>query len=477
MMNVDDHDDGAPMPPRPRAAEGSSAVTADRLGLGCSWGDDVMFGVSSLANLAAGYNLAIAGQVLFLVNRGEQHVNESQFSLLASAAFAGAILGQLVMGWVGSRIGVVKGLVATFVLLCVGSILGATVCWGSTLVKLLAISRLIVGFGAGGVYPLAAIASAESSKSAEFDGRRVMLAFSFQVVGQLLAPAVVLALDLLMPQREKLAWRLALFFGSVPAGFAIGLVARLPVAEKTTNSIVSTHAGQTSAYWTYGNLVRLIGTGGSWFWFDVQFYGALTFQPFVLELVLGTKSPVQIAGLSVVAGVIALCGLYLASYVSDSWGRKRIQLIGFAVTGGVFFLLAGMLRAGPGNQSALIFVLYCLTFFFFNFGPNATTYCLPAETFSAETRTFFHGISAACGKLGALVGAAMFKVVLDETSIAIVMLLMSAISAIAIVVTVFFVKGPESQGNETFRPEENFPNVETESLFSREEPSIELSRY
>ncbi|CAN0886391.1 Low affinity inorganic phosphate transporter 1 [Linum grandiflorum] len=50
-------------------------------------------------------------------------------------------------------------------------------------------------------------------------------------------------------------------------------------------------------------------------------------------------------------------------------------------------------------------IMYSLTFFFANFGPNATTFIVPAEIFPARMRSTCHGISAASGKVGALVGA------------------------------------------------------------------------
>ncbi|CAI9775977.1 unnamed protein product [Fraxinus pennsylvanica] len=50
-------------------------------------------------------------------------------------------------------------------------------------------------------------------------------------------------------------------------------------------------------------------------------------------------------------------------------------------------------------------VIYLLTFFFSNFGPNATTFVVPAEIFPARLRSTCHGISAAAGKAGAIVGA------------------------------------------------------------------------
>lgn len=47
----------------------------------------------------------------------------------------------------------------------------------------------------------------------------------------------------------------------------------------------------------------------------------------------------------------------------------------------------------------LMLILYGLTFFFSNFGPNSTTFILPAETFPPHIRTTMNGFSAAMGKV------------------------------------------------------------------------------
>jgi MFS transporter, PHS family, inorganic phosphate transporter len=49
--------------------------------------------------------------------------------------------------------------------------------------------------------------------------------------------------------------------------------------------------------------------------------------------------------------------------------------------------------------------LYAMTFFFANWGPNATTFIIPSEVFLSKWRCTAHGISAACGKAGAIIGA------------------------------------------------------------------------
>jgi MFS transporter, PHS family, inorganic phosphate transporter len=57
-----------------------------------------------------------------------------------------------------------------------------------------------------------------------------------------------------------------------------------------------------------------------------------------------------------------------------------------------------------GNHTGFV-VMYGFTFFFANFGPNSTTFIVPAEIFPARLRSTCHGISAAAGKAGAIVGA------------------------------------------------------------------------
>ncbi|OQS03292.1 inorganic phosphate transporter 1-6, partial [Thraustotheca clavata] len=49
--------------------------------------------------------------------------------------------------------------------------------------------------------------------------------------------------------------------------------------------------------------------------------------------------------------------------------------------------------------------------FFFNFGPNSTTFIIPAEVFPTAVRSTGHGISAASGKAGAILSAQCFAVV------------------------------------------------------------------
>ncbi|KAI4966001.1 hypothetical protein ZWY2020_047256 [Hordeum vulgare] len=101
--------------------------------------------------------------------------------------------------------------------------------------------------------------------------------------------------------------------------------------------------------------------------------------------------------------LIALCGTvpgyWFTVFLIDVVSRFAIQLMGF------FMMTVFMLGLAvpyhhwttPGNQIG--FVVMCgFTFFFANFGPNATTFVVPAEIFPARLRSTCHGISAAAGR-------------------------------------------------------------------------------
>ena len=115
------------------------------------------------------------------------------------------------------------------------------------------------------------------------------------------------------------------------------------------------------------------------------------------------------------------------------------MLQGFAGMAILYFAIAlswHPLRSFP----ILLVFLYGLTFFFANYGPNTTTFILPSLVYSAECRSTFNGLSAACGKLGALVGATAFAP-LDKAFHEEVVMLMCAFTAlVALSMTAFFVR-------------------------------------
>jgi PHS family inorganic phosphate transporter-like MFS transporter len=197
---------------------------------------------------------------------------------------------------------------------------------------------------------------------------------------------------------------------------------------------------------------KLLGTAGTWFLFDVLFYGNTLFQPIVIEAAFGprtdTDGPIQMlkqtAVDTLILTLIALPGYALAGMVlgSKTLGCSQtpryVMLQGFLAMS-LLYLVIGVGWVELRRFPAVLLALYSLTFLFANYGPNTTTFCLPSLVYSPKCRTTLNGVSAAAGKLGAWTGASLFAPAADALGDATVMILCSLISVIAFFMTILFV--------------------------------------
>jgi len=197
----------------------------------------------------------------------------------------------------------------------------------------------------------------------------------------------------------------------------------------------------------------LVGTAGSWFLFDVTFYGNAVFATKIIT----TLQPVdpnepaydqltKHALSKFIITAIALPGYYLGVFTIDLFGRRQLQMFGFLMTGVVFALLALfaeiMVNAKLG---ALVVALYGLSFLFANWGPNTTTYVIPSESFPTWARATCHGISAASGKLGAVVGTFGLGEIIETggsgwTPLVIVLWICTGVSVAGVIWTYIFTR-------------------------------------
>ena len=178
----------------------------------------------------------------------------------------------------------------------------------------------------------------------------------------------------------------------------------------------------------------LLGTTMTWLLLDIAFYSQNLFLPDLLRATGFSSFPTipeggseactgacaeavwrgvfrSAVGNAVVALIGTVPGYWFTVFFVDKWGRVPIQFMGFGVMTGMLVLLACIyekLVPPPGSPTIVspwIFLwLYSTTFFFANFGPNSTTFIVPAEVFHTRFRGTLHGISAAMGKLGAIIG-------------------------------------------------------------------------
>jgi PHS family inorganic phosphate transporter-like MFS transporter len=154
----------------------------------------------------------------------------------------------------------------------------------------------------------------------------------------------------------------------------------------------------------------LLGTSVTWFALDVAFYGINLNNPTILKAIGFTNNGTPYDALSSAAlgnFVIVLLGTvpgyWVTVFLVDSWGRKKIQLMGFTALTVLFLVLGIFFNQIKDTSTTLFVILYTLANFFTNFGPNATTFIIPGEVFPTRYRSTCHGISAASGKLGAIV--------------------------------------------------------------------------
>jgi len=143
---------------------------------------------------------------------------------------------------------------------------------------------------------------------------------------------------------------------------------------------------------------------------DVAFYGlGLNSSTVLTAIGYGTGPTVYkilynlAAGNCILVCAGAIPGYWCAVALTDTIGRKPIQLMGFtALT--ILFIVWGFAYHHLSGHAML--ALYVLVQFFFNFGPNATTFIVPGECFPTRYRSTSHGLSAASGKIGSIIAQA-----------------------------------------------------------------------
>ncbi|KAI9768310.1 MAG: hypothetical protein M1840_004918 [Geoglossum simile] len=160
--------------------------------------------------------------------------------------------------------------------------------------------------------------------------------------------------------------------------------------------------------WRNGKL--LLGTSLSWFFLDIGFYGLGLNNSAVLQTLgfAGKENVFRMLHNSQVGTIVIFCagsipGYWLTVALVDVMGRRNLQLLGFVMLT-TLFLIIGF--AFNNLSRGAFLTLYIMSQFFFNFGPNATTFIIPGELFPTRYRATAHGISAAAGKLGAITALA-----------------------------------------------------------------------
>ncbi|TKA65455.1 Repressible high-affinity phosphate permease [Friedmanniomyces simplex] len=334
------------------------------------------------------------------------------------------------------------------------SIVGAIVFW-----------RVLMGIGIGGDYPLSSIITSEFATT-KWRGAMMGSVFAMQGMGQFAAGIIALIVTVGFKESLLTAktyghcdgvcglavdkmWRVIIGMGAVPGCIALYYRLTIPETPRYTFDVsrdIVKGGSDVKAYlsskpegipdevarvqgmrdaapqldipkaslkdfmghygqWKYGKV--LLGTAGSWFFLDVAFYGVSLNNSTILQTIGYGKGPnVYETFFNIAVGnIILVCagaipGYWVTVATVDTIGRKPIQFMGFAILT-VLFCIMGFGYHKIGESGLL--ACYVLAEFFFNFGPNSTTFIVPGECFPTRYRSTSHGISAASGKVGSII--------------------------------------------------------------------------
>ena len=332
--------------------------------------------------------------------------------MVSLMTIVGALTGQLLFGVCGDQFGRKWTFISTAALTIVGTVLQAAAqprMMGMNIWQQLMLFRFFMGVGVGGEYPMASTVTSEGSSAAN-RGRNLAAVFSMQGVGRVLC-AIVLLFSVHVITDTNWQWRFSILFGAVPM-MACFRFRWMPESEVFLEQVGDKTPPAQRLYVilqsVWDNRVKLLGTAGSWFILDVVFYGNSLFSSDVTAAMGGSNATLPGNALTnFYLQLMAMPGYVCGVIFLDRIGRKRLQMIGFTGEAIIFAIMAIFYRQLKGLSGLFVF-LYAMTFFFDDFGANLTTFVIPAEIFPTAARSTCHGISAACGKAGAAVGAAAF---------------------------------------------------------------------
>ena len=386
--------------------------------------------VGAAGNLSIQYNLSVLSIALAFAGSHATSTAKglapdlpqpawAKYSLLGMV-FVGTILGMVLLGIVGDVFGRRAGMLASLSLVVGGALASALLSWGApdAAYGVIVVCRLIIGAGVGGIYPNAAAISAESAGEGEDGGERVGFAFFWQSPGAIapyLLAWLLLATPASTPAVTSLQFRVLLAAGALPAGAV--LIASSWLARDVPQEAADESGGGGKAAAPAGEsalalamarpelLRSLAGTAGTWLLYDISYYGTAIFTPQILDSIFGEEATLaDLCWQAIVKEIAGLAGVLAAIAVMRRLGGRWLNVWGFLLLAALFAAFGLLYEVAPGSPAPLNFGVFCLLSCALNWGPNVATYCLPAQIFPKEVRASFHGISAASGKVGAIIG-------------------------------------------------------------------------
>jgi putative MFS transporter len=405
-------------------------------------------------------------------------LSPAEKGIVSAAPLAGIMVGAIGLGGLADiygrrRMFVVEMVV--FALFLTGLSWSPTYLW-------LVVFLFGVGLALGCDYPTAHLVISESIASKD-RGKLVLSAFAFQAIGALVGTVVGFLILANLP--EITAWRWMYATAIVPAVLVVlgrlrisdsghwlmsqgrkaeaeAEVARLlereppypkevrladlPADEQAAAARVRRTGGWRELFTSPGRRATILASV-PWFLQDLSTYGIGIFTPTILVKAIGHEDvtaqnisaliarDILAAKGAALLDVLLIVGILAAVLLADRVGRIRLQIVGFIGCAAGLALATLSLQAAEPARTILLFGGFMLFNFMTNVGPNAQTYLLAGEVFPTEIRGKGAGFAAAFAKVGAVLTAFLFPVLLADAGVSFLLSVLIASSLLGAWIT------------------------------------------
>jgi MFS transporter, putative metabolite transport protein len=419
-----------------------------------------------------GFVVFMTGVALPLIAR-QFDITPAQNGFISAASLCGILIGAVGLGSLSDRFGRKSMFIVEMIIFT--AFLGAAVFCNSFVSLVICLFGL--GLALGCDYPTAHMIISENIPSSS-RGRLVLGAFAFQAVGALAGTAIGYFVLSTLP--EISAWRWMYASAIIPA--ALVTLGRLYIVESAnwlsargeidkaeeavkkllvrkpqypSNVKLATRLAAEgakpdnsfAALFNNTNRRATILASVPWFLQDLGTYGIGIFTPTILAAAVGANSDharsvadliandiTAAKGAALITSLLIL-GILFAVLLADIVGRISLQIVGFLGCAVGLVLAAMSSYFVGGTQILLIFAGFMLFNFMTNLGPNAQTYLLAGEVFPTAIRGKGAGFAAAFAKVGAVLTAFLFPILLDTIGTQALLLGLVVVSILGAVVT------------------------------------------
>ncbi|MFZ5778763.1 MAG: MFS transporter [Pseudomonadota bacterium] len=431
--------------------------------------------LASAGKFFEGLVVFMTGVALPLIVK-EFGLSATEKGIVSAAPLAGIMVGALALGGMAD----IYGRRLMFVVEMVVFALFLTGLAFAPNLPLLVVFLFGVGLALGCDYPTAHLVISESISSKD-RGKLVLSAFAFQAVGALVGTAIGYLILANLP--EVSAWRWMYATAILPAILVVigrrticdsghwllsqgrraeaeaevaRLLERTPpypkqvtLAEQPPGHPSRRNGGWRALFVPPARRATILASM-PWFLQDLGTYGIGIFTPTILARTIGHE-PEHMRNIgdlihrdmlaakgAAVIDILLIVGIVAAVLLADRVGRIRLQILGFIGCAAGLGLAAMSLQADDPWRDVLLFGGFMLFNFMTNMGPNAQTYLLAGEVFPTKLRGKGAGLAAAVGKVGAVMTALLFPVVLATTGVDFLLMVLIGTSLLGAWVTWLF---------------------------------------